>query len=139
MGTVRNFEHPASSRKRLLGLASTCIDKYHELTNSEKEQRDILACIILCLIEVEKSVSTTIKSWEKRDYWVKAENFIQEWSWLPKLRSDLEVNYLQNTSTSIKDVINRLEKKLKSMDIKSSRVDNFWTGCEQKIQRKKGC
>ena len=120
MGTVRNFEHPAATRKRLLGLASTCIDKYQDLKNYEMEQRDLLACIILCLIEVEKSVSTTIKSWEKRDYWVKAENFIQEWSWLPKLRSDLEVNYVQNNSASIKDVINMLDKKIKNMEIKSS-------------------
>lgn len=51
---------------------------------------DVFAFLALSLRELEKSVEETASAWERRSYWLKADQFRQEWAWVGRLRPPLE-------------------------------------------------
>ena len=42
---------------------------------------DLVAFIGLSLVAIDANIEQSVKAWEKRDYWVKADRFRMEWSW----------------------------------------------------------
>lgn len=47
----------------------------------DDQARDMAAFIALCLHEIHGTIDVTVRAWEKRDYWMKADRFRQEWAW----------------------------------------------------------
>lgn len=54
------------------------------------ESRDLFAFLALSLEELEKSVEATASAWERRSYWLKADQFRREWGWVSRSRGPLE-------------------------------------------------
>jgi hypothetical protein len=57
---------------------------------SQGEIRDVLAFLALSLGELNASVEETASAWERRAYWLKADRFRSEWSWVPRIHARLE-------------------------------------------------
>lgn len=56
---------------------------------SDRERRNMLAFLALCLEEIRNSVDETCHAWEKRDYWVKADRFRLDWAWAQSAHAKL--------------------------------------------------
>ena len=139
MGSIKNIESPAAQRNRLISLIFKCIERVQEEINEEEEIQDLLACIILCLIGIEKTLSATTMPWEKRDYWLKVEHFNKEWDWVSKLRDELESNYIYGNYAASDNLLAHLKEILGRMKIVKIKADKFWMGCGEKYRIKKGC
>ncbi len=50
---------------------------------------DLVAFIGLSLVAIDANVEQSVKAWEKRDYWVKADRFRMEWSWAGQLGKEI--------------------------------------------------
>ena len=44
--------------------------------------RDMAAFLVVCLREIERGIDELAAVWEKRDYWIKAEQLRQRWDWV---------------------------------------------------------
>lgn len=64
------------------------------------EQRDILTYLHSLLEEINQTVYQTIEAWEKRGYWVKADRFRMEWSWVERAIADLSIALEANDLTT---------------------------------------
>jgi len=58
----------------------------------ENEQRDILVFLLLSLRSIDNLNEKTITAWEKRGYWVKADRYRMQWSWVNKALKELDAN-----------------------------------------------
>jgi hypothetical protein len=47
----------------------------------DTEARDLAAFLVLALREIHATIDVTCVAWEKRDYWLKADQFRREWAW----------------------------------------------------------
>lgn len=56
----------------------------------DEEGRDIAAFLIVALDEIWRSVNQSALAWEKRDYWVKADQFREQWRWVDRLAEQLK-------------------------------------------------
>lgn len=56
----------------------------------DAETRDLASFIVLTLRQIDGTIDETCKAWEKRDYWVKADNFRQQWMWTTPTADKLE-------------------------------------------------
>lgn len=43
--------------------------------------RDLIAYILLSLDRITETIDISVEAWEKRDYWLKADQFRREWRW----------------------------------------------------------
>lgn len=89
MSRVIRSQSAARIRRKLLQSLAHAIAADHEGELSKSERRDVLAFVVQILEEIASSVSATTGAWEKRGYWVKADRFMMEWSWVTALREPL--------------------------------------------------
>jgi len=81
---VINPESAGRNRTRLMQwIALACAQVMRE--RSLDTRSDALAFIAIALGEIAAGVETSAAAWEKRDYWLKADQFHREWEWTGRL------------------------------------------------------
>lgn len=105
---------------------------------TEKERDDLIAFIILSLMEVEKTIALTTAPWEKREYWVKADQFRSEWKWVGEIKTKLMQSRTNSGWQNVHVEICRLESKIVSFE-PSKRIEGkeFWKGAYSVLLGKK--
>lgn len=129
MSRVVNSDSPLQKRSKLLQLISNSIVVINSMKTAEEEMNDLIAFIILSLAEIEKTIHQTTAPWEKREYWVKADQFRNEWKWA----SDVKAQLIQaNTASGWKKIpsgLIELEKRLKMVEpLKRIQGKEYWKG-----------
>lgn len=89
MSRVIRPQSAARIRSKLLQSLAHAIAADHENELAKSERRDVLTFVVQILEEIASSVSATTGTWEKRGYWVKADRFMLEWSWVTAVREPL--------------------------------------------------
>jgi hypothetical protein len=89
MSRIVQSETPGNKRAKIFKLLVNLMPVLQYKNPSKKTRNDVIAFIILSLNEVEKSLDDSIRPWEKRGYWTKADQFKAEWAWVEKVKSDL--------------------------------------------------
>ena len=56
----------------------------------DDETKDMLAFIVFGLRSMDQSIDQSATAWEKRDYYLKADQLRREWLWLPDTAKRLE-------------------------------------------------
>ena len=82
---ARIIRSGSPARERLL-IVATLRDTLTDLdaAGGPDGVRDRLAYAGLALRELERSVERTIEAWERRGYWLKADQFRRDWGWAGK-------------------------------------------------------
>jgi hypothetical protein len=103
-------------------------------TNPDNTTRDLAAFITLALEEIAQTIDLSVAAWEKRDYWVKADRFRMEWSWVvpqgSAMRHALETdNWAKVALTSI-----TVAQKFNTIKIATHhRLGTPWVGAWEKF------
>lgn len=101
MSRVINPESAGRNRTRLMQwIALACAQLMKE--RSLDTRADALAFIVVALEEIAAGIDTSTAAWEKRDYWLKADQFRRQWEWTgrsaQRLRAAIE---RKNTSEAV--------------------------------------
>jgi hypothetical protein len=81
MSRVVNTNNPGKRRSQNLRACAELLRHLSQKAEIDDEAKDMLAAMVFALREVEKSLDEAVVAWEKRDYWIKAEQFRQKWTW----------------------------------------------------------
>jgi hypothetical protein len=108
---VINPENAGRNRTRLMQwIALACAHLMKE--RSLDTRADALAFIVVALEEIAAGVDTTSAAWEKRDYWLKADQFRRQWEWTgrsgQRLRSAIERRNTTEAVAALADLAPRL-------------------------------
>ena len=96
MSRIVAAETGAIRRSRILnGMAQALRAVAQRPDVSEAEAHDVLAFLALSLTELNESVDGTARAWERREYWLKADRFRSDWSWVARILTRLEAALLQ--------------------------------------------
>ena len=128
----KNFD---SNNKYLQFIALT-IHGLNEKTKLDIEAKDMTAFIILLLKEIQKNIEKTTQAWEKRDYWLKADQFKREWQWCPDHINLLSKALEENDWLQLKKSLSLLFVKSTKYKI-SKRISNTspWKGAYAQIKK----
>jgi hypothetical protein len=88
---------PTQQRNAIRRTIAEILRRLLEKKTIDDETKDMLAFIVFGLRNMDQSIDQSAAAWEKRDYYIKADQFRREWLWLP-------------------DTANRLEEVLRSSD-----------------------
>jgi hypothetical protein len=130
--------NPQGAGKERTQLIRSVILALRELMGQKEinsRTRDLAAFIALALLAVNDTVETSVGAWEKRDYWLKADRFRQEWAWAGRLGENLRQAVLADDWALVAQIAAAIAEKVKDIDIpKRQRQDNFWVGAWEKLQ-----
>jgi hypothetical protein len=103
------------------------------------DERDMVAFMALALHEVNETLDVTCRAWEKRDYWVKADQFRREWAWAATTGTKLENVVLKNEWQNLPVVMVELSKHLEKVILpKRNTLGEPWLGAYAQMREMRG-
>ncbi len=105
----------------------------------DEEARDMVAFIALALREVQETIDVTCLAWEKRDYWLKADQFRREWDWTRTMADKLEKVVLENQWQDLPAHMAGMMHYLAKVNLpKRNTLGEPWLGAYAALREKRG-
>ena len=134
MSRVVSVDSVGSQRQRLRRTIAEALRRLMAKRDLDEEARDLAALIVFALREIDEGVEQTTAAWEKRDYYLKADRFRQEWLWVAPAADELEKVLRQQAWDRLPATLARLLSHFNDITInRMVRTDNLWTGCYQRL------
>ncbi len=129
MGRVINIENPTKVRNRNRRTIAELLRRLSEKPTFDEEAQDMAAAITLALWEIADGVEQTVRAWEKRDYWMKAERFLRDWQWVPEAASNLDDVIRNDAWDLLPELLAELFPRFADVQLKSmTRKPSEWRG-----------
>jgi cytochrome P450 len=89
MSRIISTERPGKIRNQHRRTIAEALRRLSQKSQLDDEAKDLAALIIFCLHGIADTVDQTIRAWEKRDYYLKAERFREKWRWVDPIADEL--------------------------------------------------
>jgi hypothetical protein len=138
MSRVVKLDGPGKLRNQLMRTAAEVIRLLGQKSALDDEARDMSALLVYCLYQINDGIDDSALAWEKRDYWVKAEQFRARWSWAGRAASELEHIILNDSWEQLPMFIAKLLPQFKEIKIvKLTRTSVLWQGAYQRLLKER--
>ena len=134
-----NLINPDNSGKRRDRYVKATVLAMRELVNKKKvddEARDLVAFIVLTLRQIDETIDETCKAWEKRDYWIKADRFRQEWMWTNTAEGKLRQAVTENKWNLVPAAVKDMARHLQNVNLPKRDWGTPWNGAYAVLQEK---
>jgi hypothetical protein len=114
-GTLGKIIHTTSAttqRDQSIRMIAYLLQELTATKRTGEETLDIAAFIFAHLKVISNSVDQTALAWEKRDYWVKADTFRRQWSWVERPLRSLEEILKRKDITALSGALKDLARVL---------------------------
>jgi hypothetical protein len=134
MGRVINTDSPGKRRNQMMRTAAELLRHLSQKNDIDDDARDMLALLVSCLREISDGIDESTVAWEKRDYWIKAEEFRQRWSWTGTMADDLEDIIIREDWGQLPSLMVKLFPYFADIKVtKFTRKPSLWQGSYQRL------
>jgi hypothetical protein len=134
MSRVINVNNPTKIRNQHRRTIAEILRRLSEKSAIDAETKDMAAMLVYLLRDIFAGVEQTAQAWEKRDYWMKAERFLREWSWSGEMAANLEDVIRNEAWDLLPRLIVELYPRFADIQIKSlTRPAETWQGAYAKL------
>jgi len=99
---------------------------------------DLAAFIAISLGAIECTIETSVAPWEKRGYWLKADRFRQDWSWVSSCGQKLRNAIRDENWPDIAGVVAQVAGKLDKVKVPvRHKLGTPWVGAWEKLSHGK--
>jgi len=138
MSRVINTDSTGKQRNQLMRTVAEILRRLSQKQTIDDEVKDMVAMLVLCFREIDEGIEQSAAAWEKRDYWVKAEEFRQRWSWAGDMSDQLKAMVYKDEWHLMPQMMVKLLPKVADIKItKLTRKDSTWQGAYDKLMREK--
>ena len=139
MSRVINPDGVGKQRDRLMKAVTLALRTVATRSQVDTETRDLVAFIALALNEIHATMDVTTAAWEKRDYWLKADQFRREWAWAGRSAEKLERVVLGDEWQNLPTLMVELAKHLAKVNLpKRNTLGTPWVGAYAKLASERG-
>ena len=134
MSRVISLDNPGSTRSQHRRTVAEALRRLSQKPQLDEEAKDLAALIVFSLHGIANTVDQTCDAWDKRDYYMKAERFREQWRWLEPLTDDLSAVIYENRWEQLPAILARLMPHFADVTIKQmTRSAKLWQGAYQKF------
>jgi hypothetical protein len=136
MSRVVSIERPGKIRNQHRRTIAEALRRLSQKPQLDEEAKDLAALIVFSLHAIADTVDRTIDAWEKRDYWMKAERFREEWRWLEPTADELSAVIYKNKWDQLPATLAQLMPYFADVKIKQlTRKPTLWRGTYEKFMQ----
>ncbi len=136
MGRLITTDAPGKTRQQLRRTVAEALRRLSRKPTFDDEAKDLAALIVFALHGIADTVDQTIAAWEKRDYWLKAERFREQWRWLDPLADELSAVIYEERWEDLPPVLARLMPHFSDIKVKKlTRSPDLWRGAYQRFRQ----
>jgi hypothetical protein len=134
MSRVVNVDSPGKNRNRLMRTAAELLRRLSQKAELDADAKDMAAHLVFCLRGVEDGIEGSAMAWEKRDYWIKADQLRHRWSWAGNAAASIESLIRSETWESLPGIMASLFGHFAEIKItKFTRDSSEWQGAYQRL------
>lgn len=134
MSRVINTNSPGKRRNQIMRTAAELLRHLSQKQTIDEDTKDMLAMLVYCLRDIEAGIDESAIAWEKRDYWMKAEEFRERWRWAGELAGGLELLVLSESWQDLPLMMIKLLPHFSEIKInKFTRKETVWKGCYHQL------
>jgi len=138
MGRVINTDSSGKRRNQLMRTAAEILRRLSQKPEIDQEVRDMVAELVFLFREIDEGIDSSAAAWEKRDYWMKAEELRQRWGWPGRAAEQLADIVLNEKWDLLPPMIVRLLPNFNDIKItKYTRKDSEWEGSHLRLMNEK--
>lgn len=134
MGRVINTDSTGKQRSALMRTSAELLRHLSQKLALDDEAKDMASLLVYCLREIEEGIDASASVWEKRDYWMKADELRSRWDWAGHAAADLERLILADGWDDLPAMLIRLFPRFNEIDItKFTRKPSLWLGSHARL------
>jgi hypothetical protein len=134
MSRIIATDGPGKVRNQHRRTVAEAVRRLSQKTSLDQEAKDLAAIIVYSLLEIANTVDRTIEAWEKRDYYMKAERFREQWRWLEPATDDLSAAIYEGRWQELPGVLARLAPHFADIRVKKlTRNPRLWSGAYERF------
>jgi len=100
----------------------------------DDEAKDMAAMLVYLLREIDTGVEQSATAWEKRGYWMKAERFMREWTWIKESAANIEDVLRNDAADLLPELLTDLYPRFADIQLKSmTRQPTLWRGAYKRL------
>lgn len=128
MSGIVQTQSAGQLRKSLMGCMGSALNAMEKKEKFDYDAKNIIAFIVLCLEKISATIDESAIAWEKRGYWVKADQFRLEWEWARKCAQVLRIQLVQKDWAEIQTVMDNISTKCKNIAHHKQGKYTLWEG-----------
>ena len=134
MSRIIATEGPGKIRSQHRRTIAEALRRLSMKQQLDDEVRDLASLIVLCLHRIADTIEQTTEAWEKRDYYLKADRFREEWRWVEPMADQLSAVIYEERWSQLPDVLVQLMPHFADVTIKKmTRKPSLWKGAYRKL------
>jgi len=136
MSRVIHTKSPGKIRNQHRRTIAEALRRLSQKSQLDDESKDLTALILFCLHGMADTVDRAIEAWEKRDYWMKAERFREQWRWLDPAADELGVVIHEGRWDQLPPILAGLMPHFADVKVKRmTREPKLWQGAYEKFMQ----
>ncbi len=125
---------PTQQRNAIRRTIAEILRRLMDKQTVDDETKDMLAFIVLGLRSMDQSIDQSAAAWEKRDYYIKADQFRREWLWLPDTANRLDEILHSNDWATAPLELAGLAARFSDVKVNTfTKPPALWQGAYQKL------
>ncbi len=125
---------PTQQRNAIRRSIAEILRRMMEKKAVDDETKDMLAFIVVGLRGMNDSIDSSATAWEKRDYYIKADQLRREWLWLPDTADRLEAILRSNDWATAPIELAGLAARFSDVKVATfTKSPALWQGAHKKL------
>jgi hypothetical protein len=138
MGRVINTDSTGKRRNQIMRTAAEILRRLSQKTEIDDEAKDMVASLVYLFRELDEGVEQSAQAWEKRDYWMKAEELRQRWGWPGRMAEQLQAIVHGDTWDNLPALMIKLLPYFNDIKItKLTKKESEWDGSYYRLMGEK--
>jgi hypothetical protein len=134
--SIKTTESGTTLRNRLTKSIVLAIRNLMGQSQPDAGSLDMAAYTVLALEKIAESVDRSAEAWEKRNYWLKADQFRQEYLWIEPSLAVLKPALLAEDWVSLVPELVQVAQRLKNVKIaQNHRIGTPWIGAWDALRK----
>jgi hypothetical protein len=134
MSRVINVDNPGKVRNQQMRTCAEILRHLSQKPALDDDAKDMIAQLYFCLRIISETIEHSSEVWEKRNYWMKAEELRRAWDWVYRTMTDIEQLLRSNDWSGFPKILAALFQHVGSIKIKKlTRSGEDWAGSYQKL------
>jgi len=136
MSRIIHTKSPGQIRNQHRRTIAEALRRLSQKSQIDKDAKNLASLIVFCLHGMADTVDRTIQAWEKRNYWMKAERFREEWRWVDPAADEVGAVIYEDQWDQLPLVLAGLMPHFADITVKRmTRKPEIWRGAYEKFMQ----
>lgn len=134
MARVINTNSPGKRRNAHMRTIAEILRHLSQQREVDQQTHDMVAMLVFCLRAIDDTVEESVRAWEKRGYWKKADDFQQKWWWSTLMANAIEKLLRNESWDDLPEAMIKLYPHFADIQVnRMTRDPAEWAGAYHKI------